>query len=184
MQNIFKFNIAKLSGCIMEKHVGYKGNNIATSTTEETAQACAERCASTQKCLFWTWGSSIKDCNVKSSDSGRRYNPNVISGTRACGLSKRTTSPRLTSVGVVASKEHPRHPPSMCADSKVTICVVQPSPAPWLALYLGSRAKVEKIKILNRKACCGERLRNFTVRVTDALPSSGDLLIIDLIDFL
>ena len=184
MQNIFDFNIAKLSGCIVEKHVGYPDQNIAASSTEETAQACAERCASTEECLFWTWGLHKKDCNVKSSDSGRRYNPNAISGTRVCGLSKRTTSPRLTSVGVVASKEHPRHPPSKCADSKPSICIVQPSPAPWLALYLGSRAKVDKIKILNRKVCCGERLRNFTVRVTDSLPSSGDLLMIDLIDFL
>merc|ERR1719494_1543085 len=92
--------LAKASpGCIVEKHVGYPDQNIAASSTEETAQACAKRCASTEECLFWTWGSHKKDCNVKSSDSGRRYNPNAISGTRVRGLSKTTTSPRLTSVG-------------------------------------------------------------------------------------
>ena len=182
---IFEFNKAKLLGCIMEKHVGYPHQNIASSSMEETAQACAERCASTEECLFWTWGSHRKDCNLKSSDSDRRFNGGVISGTRACGLSKRTTSPRLTSVGVVASKEHPSQPPSNCADSTHKLCIVQPSPAPWLALYLGSRAQVDKIKIVNRRmSCCGERLRNFTIRVTDALPSSGDLFVILFIVFL
>ena len=136
----------------MEKHIGFSDPNANIATTfKESAQACAEFCASTDRCFFWTWSPGNKDCNVKKSDAGRRYNHDVISGTRACGLSKRTTSLRLTSVGVVASREHPRNPPSKCADSENTICIVQPSPAPWLALYLGSRAKVDKIKVVNRK---------------------------------
>ena len=163
----------------MEKHIGFSDPNANFDTAfKESAQACAEFCASTDRCFFWTWSPGNKNCNVKTSDAGRRYNHGVISGTRACGLSERTTSPRLTSVGVVASKAHPSHPPSYCTDSKSTICVVKPAPAPWLALYLGSRAQVGKIKIVNRKTCCGERLRNFTIRVTDALPSSGVLFVL------
>ena len=46
---------------------------------------------------------------------------------------------------------------------------------PWLALFFGSTVRVDKVEIWNRRDCCGDRLRNFEVRVTDSLPSSGTL---------
>ena len=70
-------------------------------------------------------------------------------------------------------------PPHQCADSNTTtICVVPKAPAPWLALDLGRGAHVERVEISSREDCCGERLSNFQVRVTETLPPSGASLVL------
>ena len=141
-------------------------------------QACAERCASLEGGLFWTFNTGTRRCHVKNSDTGRIYYFNAVSGNRACGLSKRPVSPKLTPVRTVVSQQRDDFPPHQCTDSNnATICVVPASSAPWLALDLGSGAHVDSVEISSRRDCCGERLSNFQVRVTDLLPSSGDLLV-------
>ena len=135
----------------------------------ESSQACAEHCVSVEGGLFWTYDFTTNDCYVKSSDSGRHTQERFVSGTRACGLQH-----QLVPHGVAVSKGREDYPPHRCADSKPFIfCIVPGAPFPWLALYLGSRARVDRVEIWNRRDCCGFKLRNLEVRVTDSLPSSG-----------
>ena len=47
------------------------------------------------------------------------------------------------------------------------------APFPWMALVLASKAKVDRVEIKFRDGCCGEKLRNIEVRVTDTLPTTG-----------
>ena len=172
----------KLSGCVIEDKVNYVGHVLggdnAVPTVQESQQACAEQCAATVGALFWTYNKNNKECWLKTSDSDRRHLAHVVSGSRTCGLSNRTISARLTSVAVVVSKPNTDHPPRQCADGDPsTMCVVESSPAPWLALYLGSRARVDKVEI--RHMLPGVSNRNFgkvwinKVWVADSLPSSG-----------
>ena len=171
------------SGCIREDHIDYYGHDIGGRVALANPQACAEHCVSVEGGLFWTYSHKSKNCFVKSSDSGRRYEGtwedegHVVSGTRACGLSDRTTSTQLSPAEAVVSQQRDDFAPDQCSDSSnTTICVVPEAPAPWLALDLGSRAHVDKVEMSSRGDCCGERLSNFEVRVTDSLPPSGDLL--------
>ena len=97
-----------------------------------------------------------------------------MSGNRACGLAH-----QLKPLGVAVSKRKDNNPPQNCANSNpLNFCVVSEASFPWLALYLGSKARVDRVEIWNRKNCCGHRLRNLEVRVTDSLPSSGILCLI------
>ena len=89
-----------------------------------------------------------------------------------------SASPQLTTEGTVVSQQRDDFPPHQCADSNTTtICVVPEAPAPWLALDLGRGAHVERVEISSREDCCGERLSNFQVRVTETLPPSGAPLV-------
>ena len=82
-------------------------------------------------------------------------------------------------VGTFVSQQTDVFPPHQCADSNTTtICVVPEAPAPWLALDLGRGAHVERVEISSREDCCGERLSNFQVRVTETLPPSGASLVL------
>ena len=110
----------------------------------------------------------------------------TVSGNRACGLSTMGATQdghlgkprRLVPIKVVVSQEENDFPPEQCADSNLTtFCAVAPSPAPWLALDLGSKARVDRVEIRNTRNF-GNRLRDFEVRVTDSLPPSGTLLIL------
>ena len=174
-----------MPGCVIEDKVNYVGHIIdgdnAIPTIQENSQACAKHCAAREDegARYWTYNKDNKECWIKTSDSDRRWLDHVISGSRACGLSKRTISAKLTSVAVVVSKPNADHPPKLCADGDPsTICVVESSPAPWLALYLGSRARVDKVEI--RHMLTGVSERNGVtpwinkVWVADYLPSSGD----------
>ena len=172
----------KLSGCVIEDKVNYAGHVLggdnAVPTVQESQQACAEQCAATVGALFWTYNKYNKECWLKTSDSDRRLLGHVVSGSRACGLSNRTISARLTSVAVAVSQRNENFPPRKCADGDPsTICVVESSPAPWLALYLGSKARVDKVEI--RHMLTGVSERNGVtpwinkVWVADSLPSSG-----------
>merc|ERR1711934_84044 len=176
---------AESPGCIKEDYANYWGNDIADRLVLASPQACADYCASVEGGLFWAYvlpsgtvpgtGHIVKHCFVKNSDSGRRHNVHVVSGTRACGLSNRTTSSQLKAVRTVVSQQSDDFPAHQCADSRTTtICVVPEAPAPWLALDLGREAHVDRVEISSREDCCGERLSNFQVRVTDSLPSSGE----------
>ena len=169
------------SGCIKEDYAKYWGNDIVERLVLESPQACAEHCASVEGGLFWAYhlpttsiSHLVKHCFVKNSDSGRRHDGGVVSGTRACGLSNRTTNAQIKPVGTVVSQQRDDFPAHQCADSNTTtICAVPEAPAPWLALDLGRGAHVDRVEIISRADCCGESLRNFAVRVTDSLPPSG-----------
>ena len=174
----------KMLGCVIEDQVNYAVHNLggdsAVPTTQESPQDCAEHCVATQGALFWVYNRANKECWLKTSDSDRRYHTDVVSGNRACGLSNRTISARLTSVAVAVSERNENFPPRKCANGDPsTICVVESSPAPWLAIYLGSRVKVNKVEIKRRVA--GTRNRDGgqdkpwinKVWITDSLPSSG-----------
>ena len=161
-------------GCIKEINTTYAGNTTE-QTKLESPQACVERCVSVEGGLFWTYDFTNNYCYVKSSDSGRHTQEGFVSGTQACGLEH-----PLIPLGVAVSqqwRERDKYPAHQCADSNpLTFCVVAEAPFPWLAIYLGSKARVDKVEIWNRRdVCCGSRLRNFEVRVTDSLPSSGTL---------
>ena len=163
-----------VSGCIKEVNINYPGHDIGQYIQLESQQACAEHCASVEGGLFWTYSFWTKNCYLKSSDAGRRYLRYAVSGNRACGLAQ-----QLIPLGVVVSQQRDnwrdKYPPHQCADSNPeTFCLAAEAPFPWLAIYLGSKARVDKVEIWNRRNCCGKgRLRNFEVRVTDSLPSSG-----------
>ena len=160
-----------LSGCIKEESIDYSGNFIGQKIKLESPQACAEHCVSVEGALFWTFSFATKNCYLKSSDAGRRSLGQVVSGNRACGLVQ------LVPLGVAVSQQHSNnYPAHQCVDSNPsTYCIVGKAPFPWLAIYLGSKARVDRVEIWNRRDCCGHRLRNFEVRVTDSLPSSGTL---------
>ena len=95
-------------------------------------------------------------------------------------LSSRASGSQLAHVKVVVSMvDNPDYLPHQCSDSNpTTFCIAAEAPAPWVALYLGSRARVDKVEIRNRPDCCGKRLRDFEVRVTDSLPPSGAPLVL------
>ena len=63
--------------------------------------------------------------------------------------------------------------PALSKVFPLTFCVVDKALFPWMALVLGSKAKVDRVEIKFRDNCCGEMLRNIEVRVTDTLPTSG-----------
>ena len=161
-------------GCIQEENIDYRGHGIGhwseVHGVVASPQACAELCVSIKGGLYWTYSYTTKNCYVKSSNSGRLIISNVVSGTRACGLAQ------LTPLGVAVSQQQDNSPTDHCVDSNPsTFCVVAKAPFPWLALFLGSKARVDRVEIWNRRDCCGHRLRNLEVRVTDSLPSSGIL---------
>ena len=135
----------------------------------ESHQACAEHSVSVEGGLFWTYSFNTKNCIIKSSDAGRTSNGGAVSGNRACGLAQ-----QLQPLGVAVSQQWTKtddYPADQCADSNPsTFCVVAEAPFPWLAIFLNSKARVE---IWTRTNWRGFRLRNFEVRVTDSLPSSG-----------
>jgi len=174
---------AQNQSCITEAYIDYNERDIVEPVTLETPQACAEHCASIEGGLFWTYSLNGKTCHVKNSaHNSRRGIMYTVSGNRACGLSTMGGTynghlgkpGRLVPIKVVVSQEENNFPPDQCADSdNSTFCAVAPSPAPWLALDLGSKARVDRVEIRNTRNF-GNRLRDFEVRVTDSLPSSGE----------
>ena len=132
-----------------------------------SAQACAEHSLS-KGGSHWTYNYINADCWVKSSNSLATTNANVISGTAACAF------PQLAPLGVVTSRRLEENPPELCADSNsTTFCVVGKAQYPWIALHLGLKARISRVEIKNREDCCGDKLRNIEVRVTNTLPTKG-----------
>ena len=56
------------------------------------------------------------------------------------------------------------------------LCHSKRERAPWLALDYGEGAKVsvEKVVLLNRVDCCGDRTKNVEIRLSNKLPASGN----------
>ena len=73
------------SGCIMENDISYWGQDIAGNWELESTQACADFCALTSNCRFWTWIPDGNNCYVKSSNSGRKERIGRVSGNKECG---------------------------------------------------------------------------------------------------
>ena len=168
-----------LSGCIKEESIDYSGNTIGQPIKLESQQDCAEHCVSVEGALFWTYSFSTSFCSVQSSDAGRRSLGQVVSGNRACGLAQ-----QLVPQGAAVSQQfHDNYPAHKCADSNPfptladpnPFCIVSAARFPWLAIYLGSKARVDRVEIWNKEEDEGHKLRNFEVRVTDSLPSTGTL---------
>ena len=172
-------------GCIREVNTDYKERDFVDEVTLENSQACAEYCASIEGGLFWTFFIKTKSCHVKNSTSpGRGGHSDTVSGNRACGLSNMTMEGTpLVPLKVVVSQEDKDFPPHQCADGKrESFCVVTASPAPWIALDFGLKVRVDRVdistpstpRILNQSGIeSSKTLRDFEVRVTDSLPSSG-----------
>ena len=132
-----------------------------------SAQACAERSLS-KGGSHWTYVYSNANCWVKSSDSLKTTNTDVISGTAACAF------PQLAPLGVVTSRRLDDNPPELCADSNsTTFCVVGKAQYPWIALHLGLKARISRVEIKNREDCCEDNLRDVEIRVTNTLPTTG-----------
>ena len=71
-----------LSDCQIEQETDYTGADLA-SIGVGSQQDCADLCASTKLGLVWTWSGSR--CYIKSSISGRRDSPGLVSGNFKCG---------------------------------------------------------------------------------------------------
>ena len=174
------------SGCIREANVIYGGNNTIEQVTSENAQACADHCASIEDGLFWTFQN--KTCTVRNSTPSRGGAWHTISGNRQCGTFPMRGWPfgktsfalrpgQLNPQAVTIGSQRPVSSPEQCADnSHDTVCTVEASPAPWLALDFGSRTQVNRVDLRMTKDW-GRRLWDFEVRVTDTLPTSGDFFI-------
>ena len=59
------------------------------------------------------------------------------------------------------------------SNDKKNICHSKSEMAPWLALDFGRQVSVGRVVLHNRGYCCGDRLRNVDVRVSDTLPQTG-----------
>ena len=77
------------SECLTEEKITYYGHNIKIDGEKGTKVANQEACArlsfSTKGAKFWSYVPDKKLCYVKSSKSGRRPHPTVVSGNRECG---------------------------------------------------------------------------------------------------
>ena len=169
----------------MNTVLSHSEGELIENVTLENSQACAEHCASMEGALFWTFFTKTKTCLVKNTTvpwRGGSYD--TLSGNRACGLSKMTMEgTQLVPLRVFVSQEDKDFPPHRCADGKrETFCVVTASPAPWIALDFGLKVRVDRVdigtpstpRILNQSGIESTKtLRDFEVRVTDSLPSSG-----------
>ena len=185
-----------ISGCIREVNtvLSHREGELIENVTLENSQACAEHCASMEGALFWTFFTKTKTCLVKNTTvpwRGGSYD--TLSGNRACGLSKMAMAWQdkvpLVPLRAVASQEEKDFPPRQCADgnrgkeyNRGQFCVVPASPAPWIALDFGSKVRVDRVDISvpganHIESQTGIRssktLRDYEVRVTDSLPSSG-----------
>jgi len=76
-----------------EDETDYHGNDLKKVTTK-SAVACANACADTAGCKFWSWGSgddeAANSCWLKTSDAGERKQVGRISGPacRECVVSE------------------------------------------------------------------------------------------------
>lgn len=165
-------------------------------TDVETAQACAEYCASSKEGLFWTFNnprfySGWTNCQVFSSIDGRSSSSGGcgVSGSRECGLftmggskSLSLKAKRVVEHQIVKNCTHlPVH--SQCTDNSTLesgrnipngqICLhSQCNESPWGALDFGNQTQVDRVEIRNTNY--GLRVRDFEVWVTDSLPQSAD----------
>ena len=141
-------------------------------TDVETAQACAEYCASSKEGLFWTFNnpsfySGWTTCQVFSSIRGREGNSGGcgVSGSRECGLftmggskSRSLKAKRVVEHQIV---KNCTYLPVPCAENDTlqssrnsthgqicleSQCERSPAAAPWGALDFGNQTQVNKKK--------------------------------------
>ena len=65
-----------------------------------------------------------------------------------------------------------------CIDGEITpiertVCHSLPEPYPWLAIDYGYDVTVDRVEIINRKGCCGNRTKNVDVRISNKLPDNA-----------
>ena len=77
-----------VAGCLKEDNIDYEGNPIKDGNSN-SMEDCAKWCGKEPKCKFWTYRKSDNRCWLKFSDSGRRENTKVISGTKNCATGDR-----------------------------------------------------------------------------------------------
>ena len=85
------------SGCKIEENIAYDQNDIVVHGTRafphgtnsaKNRESCADLCASTEGCFFWTWTTKGDLCWIKNSKSGREVNVGAVSGNKKCGVDK------------------------------------------------------------------------------------------------
>ena len=79
-------------GCVIDKKTDYNGDDIKDHKRTESQQACADWCASTEGCCFWTWNKH-KECYVKSGKGQKLKNSGAVSGSRGCGKNSELSAP-------------------------------------------------------------------------------------------
>ena len=141
-------------------------------TDVETAQACAEYCASSKEGLFWTLNNPRQrptTCKVFSSIGGRSsgFGKCGVSGSRECGLftmggskSRSLKAKRVVEHQIV---KNCTHLPVPCAENGTlessrnsthgqicleSQCERSPAAAPWGALDFGNQTQVNKKTLL------------------------------------
>ena len=153
-------------------------------TDVETAQACAEYCASSKEGLFWTFNNPRQrptTCKVFSSIGGRSsgFGKCGVSGSRECGLfnmggskSLSLKAKRVVEHQIVKNCTHlPVH--SQCTDNGTLksgrhspngqICLhSQCNQAPWGALDFGNQTQVNK-----KQSCFSIITKSKTIRWTE-----------------
>merc|ERR1719334_97592 len=72
--------------CKIEEGINYAGNNIPGKTRIKVSsqEECATLCGQESRCKFWTYCTSSKKCDLKTSNSGRKPNKWKVSGNKAC----------------------------------------------------------------------------------------------------
>merc|ERR1719209_297759 len=91
------------SGCVIEKHVKYSGNNL-WSKRGINQETCAALCFRRPACTHWTYNPTFQGgkCWMKTSGSGRtKSTTGSISGQKACG-GRGFSLPEVTSKAAAA----------------------------------------------------------------------------------
>ena len=74
-----------MTGCEIEKDIGYPGNDITSKEGVKSQVECAKLCAEKEKCVVWTYTPKAKTCYVKKAKNKGIPINGKMSGNRACG---------------------------------------------------------------------------------------------------
>ena len=93
-ENNFPITIYKLinywydllfAGKCFERDIEYVGNEIS-NTWRNSASDCQLFCQATEECRFFTFKHIADECLLKTTDSGRSYYLNAVSGKKYCDM--------------------------------------------------------------------------------------------------
>ena len=85
-------HIANIVDCVIEDgYEYYIGDDKEYSDQWKNAEECADWCARSDTCQFWTYYRDYEMCWLMSSKDGKYVQAEYISGNKACG--KSTTTP-------------------------------------------------------------------------------------------
>ena len=77
---------APTDACVLQDQVMLcNGNKAGRNMKVESAQACADLCASTTKCVGWNFRARDGMCHRKKSLECTKPNKNFVTGTKECG---------------------------------------------------------------------------------------------------